>query len=84
MEEKTTERELLQQEQIEGTPFTAVRLDDKWFLTMGKYRLSEPTKTFEEVLEEAKDASWFRIMQLIQIMIEEHEKNKLKTNNLKN
>lgn len=65
--------ELVEKLKIQDTPFTAVRLDDKWFLTMGKYRLTEPMKTFDEVNEDAHRADWTRVMQIIQIMIDENK-----------
>jgi hypothetical protein len=69
--------ELVEQKEIENTPFMAVRMEDKWFLTLGKYRLTEPLKTEEEVIESAKDATWERIMQVMKIMIiEEKQENK--------
>ncbi|AXH75056.1 MAG: hypothetical protein [Microviridae sp.] len=74
---ESSSKELVEKIQIENTPFHAIRMDDKWFLVMGKYRLSEPVQTLEEVKADAADASWFRIMQLIQIMLEE---DKTKTN----
>lgn len=60
---------------IEDTPFHAIRFEEKWFLTLGKYRLSEPMETKEQVLEDAKDASWIRIMQIMRIMIQEEGKD---------
>jgi len=72
-------RQLLEQVPIEDTPFTAVKLDDKWFLTLGKYRLSEVMPSLEMVKEDAKDASWNRIMQIILIMIKENEQQKIDT-----
>lgn len=69
-------KEMVEQQPIDGTPFTAVRVDEDWFLTMGKYRLTEKLKTIAECVEEAKDASWWRIMQIMNIMIKEHEENK--------
>jgi len=59
---------------IEDTPFTAIRLDDKWFLTLGKYRLSDTLRSLEEVREDARDASWIRIMQICKIMIAEERR----------
>lgn len=70
--------ELLEIKPIDGTPFNAVRLEDKWFLAMGKYRLSEPYEREDHVLEDAKSASWERIMQIVNIMIKEHEATKTK------
>lgn len=71
--------QMLEQVAIEETPFTAVRLDEKWFLTMGKYRLTETLQSLEECKEAAKDASWIRIMQIINIMIKENENEREKT-----
>lgn len=64
-------KHLVEQVEIEGTPFKAIRYNEQWFLALGKYRLTnEPLKTLEDVKEEAKDASWHRIMQVVGIMIE--------------
>lgn len=71
--------ELVEIKPIEETPFTAVKAGENWFLALGKYRLTEPLPTEEACKEEAKDASWLRIMQIIKIMIQEHETEKEKT-----
>lgn len=59
---------------LEGSePFTAVRKGDNWYLMMGKYRLSEPRQTFEEVEEDAKSTSWLRLMQVMRIVIQDEK-----------
>lgn len=68
--------ELVQRIPIEDTPFTAIKFDDKWFLTMGKYRLTDPVDTLEGVKEDAQRADWARVMQIMQIMIDENENKK--------
>ena len=68
--------ELIEQKPINETPFTAVRVDEKWFLALGKYRLTEPLPSEEACLEEAKDSSWLRLMQIVKIVILEHEQDK--------
>lgn len=71
--------ELVEKKEIPETPFTAVRLGDKWFLTMGKYRLTSGLHgSYEEIFDEAMNTSWNRILQIMQIMIEENEQEKLK------
>lgn len=70
--------ELLEQKEIPETPFKAVRMEDKWFLTLGKYRLTEPMQTFEQISDDAHRADWTRIMQIINIMILEHEAERMK------
>lgn len=64
-------KKLIEQIKIEGTPFTAIKHDTKWYLTLGKYRLTEGMSTFRAVQKESKDASWYRIMQIMNIMIDE-------------
>lgn len=67
--------ELVKSIPIPGTPFTKVKYDDKWFVAFGKYRLTEPLQTEEEADAAASDNSWFRIMQVIQAMIDESKNN---------
>lgn len=61
-------------QQIEGTPFTAVKAGDLYFLALGKYRLSEPMPSMEHVKEDAKRADWERLLQVIGVTIEEYNK----------
>lgn len=74
--QKSNSKELIEKIEIEKTPFTAIRQDDKWFLTMGRYRLTQPLDSKEEALAAGVDESWWRIMQIIKIMITEHENEK--------
>lgn len=64
-------KQLVQRINIKETPFEAVKFDQKWYLIMGKYRLTEGLNAFEDVENEAFNTSWFRIMQIVQIMIDE-------------
>lgn len=66
--------ELIEKHLIGGTPFTAIRVDDKWFLALGKYRLTEPLESLEECIEQSKADNWTRIMQVINVMIENQPK----------
>lgn len=77
-------KQLVEQHPIKDTPFSAVKFEDKWFLTLGKYRLTNQLNSKKECETEAKDASWIRIMQVIKIVIQEHETEKELINNLKN
>lgn len=71
--DKDKQTQLFEQLPIDETPFTAVKMGEHWFLTMGKYRLSQELKSYEECETEAKDASWIRIMQIINICIRESD-----------
>lgn len=68
--------ELLEQIPVENTPFTVIRQEKDYFVVMGKYRLTEKLETKEQALEAALDESWFRLMQIMRIMIEEYAKEK--------
>ncbi len=63
-------KQLVEIKPIEDTPFAAVKTEKTWHLVLGKYRLSTELGSYEECLEESKNATWQRIMQVIQIMIE--------------
>ncbi len=64
-------KQLVVNEPIPDTPFKAVKFGDLWYLTLGKYRLTNGG-TRDEVIEAAYDTSWERIMQIIQILIDEN------------
>lgn len=66
--------ELIEKYEIPNSPFTAIRNDKEWFLVLGKYRLTDTLRTKEECIEDAQDASWFRVMQVVGIMLEEYDK----------
>jgi len=65
--------QLVEMVPIHDTPFTAVKAGEHWFLTLGKYRLTNQLASLEDCQKEATDASWNRIMQIILIMIEENK-----------
>ena len=57
--------ELTKIEVVEGTPFTVVKVDDQYFLALGKYRLSELLDSEEEAKEEINDLSWNRLLSVM-------------------
>ncbi len=61
----SSSNELVEVKPIPNTPFAAVKVDTGWFLCIGKYRLSEILDSEEAVIEDAKDTSWDRLMQVI-------------------
>lgn len=77
------ETQLVEMHNIPETPFTVVKYENAWFLTMGKYRLSEPMPTRGMAEEDAKNASWTRLMQVMQIMIENNNNGKITPFNTK-
>ena len=39
---------------LENSPFTAVKVEDKWMMTLGNYQISDKMNTLNEVIEEGK------------------------------
>lgn len=71
---ETKNTQLKEVEPIEGTPFTAVKIEEKWFLSFGQYRLSEMLESKEECIDNSKDTSWERLMTIMNIVIENCDK----------
>lgn len=63
---------------VKDTPFTVAKNGKEWYVLMGKYRLTEAMETKEEAMRDAKGTKWMRIMQVIQIMLTDHESEKTK------
>ena len=63
--------ELAKVTEIEDTPFTVVRVDDKYFLALGRWRLCEPVESEEEARAEADDMSWNRLLSIMTAVAEE-------------
>lgn len=79
-ETSSTTNELTELINIEDTPFTAVRIENKYFLAMGKYRLTELFDTYEAVTAEIHNITWNRLTQVIAIICME-EIERAKNNN---
>lgn len=61
---------------IEHTPFHAIRMDQKWFLAMGNYRVSDFKSSKDEVLEELDHINWMLIATMCDIFVKESLNNK--------
>lgn len=55
---------------IEGTPFHAVRVQEKWFLAFGNNRVTENVKSKEEVEDMLKTNMWDIITSVVIIVQE--------------
>lgn len=64
---------------IEGSPFCIVYKEDiGHFLALGDYRLTEPMKTEEEVLEYSINNNWNLITTLVAAIVDKYNKIKEK------
>lgn len=64
--------QLLETKIIPETPFIARRYDEKWIVTVGKYKIREGLSSYEECEAAAKDVSWETITTVIQAIVEEN------------
>lgn len=62
--------ELREERRIPNTPFTAVKLEDKWFLTMGSYRMTETYESLEELMQEEQlhNTNWNLLTNMLAAM----------------
>jgi len=79
-EQVIPEKQLLERRDIPGTPFTAVRNDDKWLLTFREFLLSRPMESYEEIELFLKTNMWdvtaSMCISLYQVMEQEAELRK--------
>lgn len=61
---------LAEREPILGTPFTLIRDNEKWFMVMGDYRVTETTKTKEEQIDKLDTEKWLLIMHICIISVQ--------------
>lgn len=66
-----SDREVIQQWQVKGTPFTIIKYLNEYFVTLGKYRLTEKMPSKEAAEEYALTDSWLLRMAVMNIMITE-------------
>lgn len=57
-------------EPIENTPFTLIKKEENYFLTMGDYRITEPTDTKEKTMEKLEKEKWMIIFSIIAVIVE--------------
>lgn len=69
-ESSSINEELISRTEIEGTPFTVIGIDNKYFGVMGQYRITEEYEDKEAVIAGLKEMNWNRIVQVILILKE--------------
>lgn len=69
--------QLVERREIKDSPFVAIKTGtEEWFLTWGKYKISEETD-LKTLQERVKKREWITIMNIVSVMITEliNEKN---------
>lgn len=73
----STSSQIVERQQIENTPFWLERAGEKWFLIMGQYRLTEGHNSISEVLLHMENNHWYITMNMIAIVVERYEQEKV-------
>lgn len=73
---KETDKEnyLTEEHEIPNTPFMIRRVEDKWFVTIGDYRLTEPEPTRKDAEIKLSIERWHIILKLIMIAVDKLSK----------
>jgi hypothetical protein len=66
--------EIFQHEQVEETPFTIIKHEEKYFGVLGNHRITQLFDTKEECEADLKDINWNRVMQVIWAVVEKFTK----------
>lgn len=67
---KSDYNELVEHKPIGDTPFMAVRVEDKWIIRCGKYKLEKGHDSFEEVEEYVNNNLWEMIGVFVTTVVE--------------
>lgn len=73
---KLNSSKLIEREQLEGTPFTLIKQEGKYFITIGNYQLTPQSDTEEEAINYIQFNQWNIITALIDIMINHYNNKK--------
>jgi hypothetical protein len=71
---KNSNSEIFTHEQVDETPFTIIKHDEKYFGVLGNHRVTQLFETKEECEADLKDINWNRVMQVIWAVVEKFTK----------
>ena len=66
--------QLVEYKPIGKTPFTAVRNEETWFITVGKYKAPHDFKSYEECYDYVEENMWEMIGLFTTVIVEENNK----------
>lgn len=69
---KLGDKHLVERRQVDNSPFLAVKLENDWFLTLGKYRVvNKSFESFEQSVEWINQNNWELIATVASIVADE-------------
>ena len=79
--QESISNEIIQNKPIEGTPFNAVKLDNKWFVVCGRVKSKALFNTYDECVNYAQNPDWDLYMVVATSVSIEIRDNKLYKSN---
>lgn len=73
--------QLLYHQEIEGTPFVVIGQEEKYFVALGHYRISEVYNNPEDAEHQVHAMEWEFLMNVITVLVTEIVKEKLAEKN---
>lgn len=74
LDNKNSNSEMFESSQVEETPFTIIKHEEKYFGVLGNHRVTQLFETKEECEADLKDINWNRVMQVIWAVVEKFTK----------
>lgn len=71
----SNDKQLIQREEIPNTPFIATKWEGKWYLNLGKYVLTPPCDTLDEIYTQLEERKWTIMLSLASIVYTEAQQN---------
>ena len=75
---ESSKSQIIEEEQLGETPFTCVKFDEEYFVTLGNYRITEKYKDKQSAINEALNPTWdmmVRVMEIVFMIQRKHEEN---------
>lgn len=73
---------LNEREKIEDTPFWVVKQEEKWFITLGEYRVSQIKESKDEALKTLEENKWDLVIHMVIIISEKLKEEDYRKNNV--
>ena len=73
---ESSKNQIIEEEQLNETPFTCVKFDEEYFVTLGNYRITDKYKDKQSAIDEALKPTWdmmVRVMEIVFMIQRKHE-----------
>ena len=72
---ESSKNQIIEEEQLDETPFTCVKFDEEYFVTLGNYRITEKYKDKQSAINEALNPTWDMMVRVMEIVFKIQRKH---------